>query len=108
LVGEDGSVQQFACGADTTIDEAARSAGLNVRVVCRRGGCGACQAVLLSGRVEYREPVSVTKLHLAGDDHSRCELLCRAIPVSDVTVRPILAWTKHNPHPWSDLIRKKG
>jgi ferredoxin len=103
LIGQDDATEQFPCPSGKTIEEAARAAGCIVRVVCRRGGCGACRAVLVSGQVEYREPVSITKLRGSPEASNGFELLCRAIPASDVTLRPALAWTKRNPHPWSAL-----
>ena len=106
LIGQDGATEQFPCPSGKTIEEAARAAGCVVRVVCKRGGCGACRAVLVRGQVEYREPVSVTKLRSSPDASDGFELLCRAVPASDVTLRPALAWTKRTPHPWSALTRQ--
>jgi hypothetical protein len=63
--------------------------------------------VLVRGQVEYREPVSVTKLRSSPDAPDGFELLCRAVPTSDVTLRPSLAWTKRTPHPWSALTRQR-
>ena len=107
LIGQDDATEQFPCPSGKTIEEAARAAGCIVRVVCKRGGCGACRAVLIRGQVEYREPVSITQLRSSPDASNRFELLCRAVPTSDVTLRPALAWTKRNPHPWSALTSKR-
>jgi ferredoxin len=104
LISEHGETHQFPCRAGSTVDEAAHAAGLDLPVVCRRGGCGACLADLIEGQVQYTRPVSHAKLRTAPNDENRCALMCRAIPVSDVALRPERGWTKRSRHPWSTLL----
>ncbi|MBV6757905.1 2Fe-2S iron-sulfur cluster-binding protein [Rhodococcus opacus] len=73
--------------ADETIVDALRRQGYRSRYKCRRGGCGACRAVLVDGTVAYRTPVSETVVD--GPDREpgqqKC-LPCRAFPQSDVII----------------------
>lgn len=105
LLGPDGRTTAFACPPGSTIDEAARTVGCRLRVVCQRAGCGACRATLIAGRVGYRSPPSTTKTRDPVTGEHRYELLCRAIPLDDVTVRPEHGWTQRAHHVWSALPR---
>jgi ferredoxin len=60
-----------------TLLQALEDAAIPVRHSCRRGNCGACQAVVLSGEVAYLHEISY-KI-----DDSVC-LMCAAVPVGDV------------------------
>lgn len=104
LLADDGSAVVFRCPAGVVIDEAARAAGYRLRVVCARGGCGACRATLVSGRVDLCGPVSVTKTEDPATGR-HYELLCRATPVTDVVVHPVAGWKEHELHPWSRVRR---
>src|SRR5207302_7488411 len=82
LVGDDGSSVAFSCPPGVTVDAAARSAGYRLRVVCARGGCGACRATLLDGEIDRCGPVSATKT----DDRAtgrHYDLLCRSTAETD-------------------------
>jgi len=104
LVGDDGSSVAFPCPPGVAVDEAARSAGYRLRVVCARGGCGACRATLLAGEIDRCGPVSATKT----DDRAtgrHYELLCRSTAVTDIVVHPEAGWTEHLVRPWSGVLR---
>ena len=107
LVGDGGATVAFSCPKGVTVDEAARSAGYRLRVVCARGGCGACRATLVDGEIGLSGPVSTTKTddRLAGRHY---ELLCRAVPVTDIVVHPEAGWTEHLLHPWSGVLQRRG
>jgi ferredoxin len=70
-----------------TIVDALRRQGLRTRYKCRRGGCGACRAILVEGEVTYPKPVSET---VVDGPHPRPDvrncLPCRATPVTDVVI----------------------
>lgn len=72
---------------DETIVDALRRQGLRTRYKCRRGGCGACRATVLSGELCYPTAVchDVVEGSPAADgtEAARC-LPCRAVPLSDV------------------------
>ena len=74
-----------ASTTDALLTSMARE-GLRYRHGCRRGGCGACMADVVNGKVIDERPVarSVVNEH---DREAGVILLCRAVPVSDVTVR---------------------
>lgn len=103
LVAADGDSAAFRCGPGSTIDEAARAAGCRLPVVCRNAGCGACRATLVSGDIRYLSPPSATKIRDPVTGERRYELLCRAIPLSDVVVRPEGGWTRRARHSWSAM-----
>lgn len=59
--------------------------GFTYRFGCRRGGCGACKADLVSGEVGYSKKIAVTVL----SDRERTQgvvLTCRALPLSGEVV----------------------
>jgi ferredoxin len=71
-----------------TIVDALRRHGLRTRYKCRRGGCGACRATVLTGELSY--PKNVCQDVVDGSDAARDQecgkkcLPCRAVPRSDV------------------------
>ena len=73
-----------------TVVGAARRAGYQMPYACRRGGCGACLAVLEEGDIDYQGPVAQSVLDEAAAGHVGpgvpC-LPCRAVPVGPVTIR---------------------
>jgi ferredoxin len=73
---------------DETIVDALRRQGLRTRYKCRRGGCGACRATIVTGELCY--PTAVCQDVVDGaavtpgrEDSAKC-LPCRAVPRSDV------------------------
>lgn len=73
-----------------TVVDAARRAGLRMPYACRRGGCGACLAVLEEGCVSYEGPVAQSVLDEAAAEHTGAGepcLPCRALPVGPITIR---------------------
>jgi len=70
-----------------TVVDGLRRQGLRTRYKCRRGGCGVCRAIVLSGRVSY--PTGVSQDVIAGSGapgaggQHQC-LPCRAVPEADV------------------------
>lgn len=87
------------CGSDTPITEAALAAGWRLHVACERGGCGACRAVLQSGRLAYSEPVSERRRQ--GAQGECFELLCRALARSDLELQTVRPWAPLTPAPLS-------
>ncbi|MGW4336942.1 2Fe-2S iron-sulfur cluster-binding protein [Rhodococcus koreensis] len=70
-----------------TIVDALRRQGLRTRYKCRRGGCGACRATLVEGRVGYHTPVSDTVVDgPEPQPGARSCLPCRATPLTDVII----------------------
>ncbi|PBC51874.1 ferredoxin [Rhodococcus sp. ACS1] len=69
-----------------TVVEAVRRAGYRIRYACRRGGCGACKATLVSGEVIY-SAVIVDELISTAQGEERTCLPCQAIPVGDIKIR---------------------
>lgn len=71
-----------------TIVDALRRQGLRTRYKCRRGGCGACRATLVEGRVGYPTPVSDTVVNgPAPQPETRSCLPCRATPLTDTIIQ---------------------
>jgi ferredoxin len=80
--------------AEETIVEALRRQGYRTRYKCRRGGCGVCRAILVSGEVSY--PAGVCQDVVDGEPscglpsdvgHAlRWCLPCRAVPETDVHI----------------------
>ncbi|HEX6340662.1 2Fe-2S iron-sulfur cluster-binding protein [Umezawaea sp.] len=68
-----------------SVVDALRRAGWRSPYRCRRGGCGACKARLVEGRVRYAHPVADSVLDAAERAAGLC-LPCRAEPVTDVVV----------------------
>ena len=62
--------------------------GYGHRVGCRRGGCGVCKVAVLRGEVEYPTTVAETVLTPQERVNGIC-LTCRAVPVSDLTIRTL-------------------
>ena len=52
LVTTDGQESTVVCDEQTTVLAAAERAGMILKSSCQAGGCGACSAVLSTGRVE--------------------------------------------------------
>ncbi len=80
---------QFSVGANETILDAARGAGVELPHACRGGRCGLCAAGLLAGEIRYPQgepPAAELRAIMPSD-----VLLCRAHAVSDLVldVRPI-------------------
>jgi CDP-4-dehydro-6-deoxyglucose reductase len=59
--------------------------GYSYKFGCKRGGCGICTLGLVDGDVEY--PVTVAQSVLPDEQRAHTVLSCRAVPVSDCTVR---------------------
>ncbi|HSN01825.1 MAG TPA: 2Fe-2S iron-sulfur cluster-binding protein, partial [Rudaea sp.] len=78
------SGKTFAVGADESVLDAARRAGLALPYSCLSGVCGSCKATLVSGDCHYpRNPPSA--LNATEVAHHQV-LLCQAVPRSDLTV----------------------
>lgn len=97
---------RFRCRGDETIAQAARRAGIALAMACERGGCGACRAELVTGQVHYIGPVSARRRR--GDGGKLYELLCRAVPVTDLTAACLQPWqASAGPAPLSALLRTR-
>lgn len=98
---------EFGCNASTPICVAAVKAGIALETACERGGCGACRATLLDGRVGYPVPVSEKKLRDPTSGRKSLALTCRAVPRSDLRLRPMYAWRLIGVKPMSSLLNPK-
>ncbi|MDX8140823.1 2Fe-2S iron-sulfur cluster-binding protein [Lentzea sp. BCCO 10_0061] len=76
---------QVRTRAGESVVDALRRHGWRSPYRCRRGGCGACRARLLSGRIRYPLPVAESVLTPAEQAAGQC-LPCRAVPVTDVVL----------------------
>lgn len=76
--------QAIDCDAATTLLEALRAAGLDVRKACRNGVCGLCRCRVVSGEFTYhwKEPHGLWQKDIQQD----YILPCIAHPVSDLVL----------------------
>ena len=72
--------EQLTCAAETTILEAAASAGMVLPSICQTGTCGACAAEVVDGRFELGTHSADA---LGRRSASGATLLCRTYPRSD-------------------------
>lgn len=75
------------CASDERVLDALERDGCEeVRVGCRRGGCGACRVRIVSG--EY-ETIKMSRAHVSAEDRERgYALSCRLFPRSDLVLEP--------------------
>ncbi|TXS51838.1 PDR/VanB family oxidoreductase [Streptomyces sp. t39] len=66
----------FAVGPDTSILEAAESAGLSVNSSCRDGICGSCETRVLDGTPDHRDFLLSEAEHAAGASMMICVSRC--------------------------------
>ena len=59
--------------------------GYSYKFGCKRGGCGICKLDLEDGDVEY--PVTVADSVIGQEERKSVALSCRAVPVSDTTIK---------------------
>jgi CDP-4-dehydro-6-deoxyglucose reductase len=78
------SGKRFAVGADESVLDAARRAGLALPYSCLSGVCGSCKATLVSGDCHY--PHNPPRALNATEVAHRQVLLCQAVPRSDLVV----------------------
>lgn len=97
----------FTCAHGLNIPTAARASGYRPRVVCARGGCGACRAVVIEGSVEHRGAISRRKLEGPTSDHPGYVLMCRAYPLEDVVLQPIRPWTSAPLQSMSNTVQRQ-
>lgn len=78
------SGKRFAVGADESVLDGARRAGLALPYSCLSGICGSCKATLVSGDCHYphNPPNALNATELA----HRQVLLCQAVPRSDLVI----------------------
>jgi ferredoxin len=94
LERDGGQRVSFSCTNGEDILAGANAAGCRPRVVCARGGCGACRAVLVEGKVEHRGGVSQVKLEATEPGGPDYVLMCRAVPLEDTVLRPLHRWAE--------------
>jgi CDP-4-dehydro-6-deoxyglucose reductase len=78
------SGKRFAAGADESVLDAARRAGLALPYSCLAGVCGSCKATLLEGECHY--PHNPPNALNAAEVARHQVLLCQAVPRSDLLV----------------------
>ncbi|ALG86085.1 2Fe-2S iron-sulfur cluster-binding protein [Gordonia phthalatica] len=76
---------RLAIDPGETIIGAIRRHGYRTRYSCRRGGCGACKADLVQGRVSYQVAIADSVLSHEERANGKC-LPCRAVPNGDVVI----------------------
>lgn len=83
LVTNDGAESTVRCDSGTTVLAAAEGSGLVLKSACQAGGCGACSAVLSTGRVEMgdHDPEVIETPEEDGGI-----LLCRTFPRGDCRI----------------------
>lgn len=83
--------QTIECTAQTTLLEAMRSSGLDVRKACRNGVCGLCRCRVVSGEFTYhwKEPHGLWQK----DIQQGYILPCIAYAVSDLELDSIVLVT---------------
>jgi propane monooxygenase reductase subunit len=76
--------EEFECGEDETVLEAALRSGYNLVHGCREGRCTACKSYLAEGYVDLK-PYSTFALS-ESEEEEGYTLLCRAMPESDLVI----------------------
>ena len=78
------SGKRFQVEDGETVLAAALRQGIHLPYGCRTGSCGTCRAHLAEGRSHYPDgpPLALTALEVQSGE----ALLCRAVPLSDLTV----------------------
>lgn len=78
------SGKRFQVEDGETVLAAALRQGIHLPYGCRTGSCGTCRAHLTDGRSHYPEgpPLALTALEMRSGE----SLLCRAVPLTDLTV----------------------
>jgi propane monooxygenase reductase subunit len=76
--------EEFECGEEETVLDAAFRNGYNLVHGCREGRCTACKSMLLDGYVDLK-PYSTFALS-ESEEEAGYTLLCRAVPESDIVV----------------------
>ncbi len=78
------SGKRFQVEEGETVLAAALRPGIHLPYGCRTGSCGTCRAHLTDGRSHYPEgpPLALTALEMQSGE----SLLCRAVPLTDLTV----------------------
>ena len=79
-----GSGKRFEVGADETVLDAARRAGLALPYSCLGGVCGSCKATVLQGQCHY--PLQPPRALSESEQAQHQVLLCQAVPLSDLTI----------------------
>jgi CDP-4-dehydro-6-deoxyglucose reductase len=78
------SGKRFQVEDGETVLAAALRQGVHLPYGCRTGSCGTCRAHLMAGESRYPDgpPLAITALEMRSGE----TLLCRAVPLSDLTV----------------------
>jgi ferredoxin-NADP reductase len=71
-----------ACGADTTVLDAAQAAGLILASSCTQGLCGTCKSTLVAGQVDMHHNGGIRPREIAAGK----VLLCCSRPLSDLVI----------------------
>ncbi len=83
---------EFLCRDDVFVFRAATDAGYILNTACERGGCGACRAKVITGKVHY--PRKVSQKWRINPETGRKDFihLCSVMPKSDVTLETLRPW----------------
>lgn len=89
-ISKDGlNLISFDCGADELVLDAARRQGIYMASYCRRGSCGACSAILVSGEISYVQDINaLIDAPVLGDMVRPCSMHAR----SDLELEPLSDW----------------
>lgn len=93
----------FPCAPDDTVLVAARRAHVVLHVACEQGGCGACRARIVEGKVHYPLPASLRWLDEGAGSDSYA-LLCRAVPTGTLVAETAHPWKRRDSTPLSRLM----
>jgi ferredoxin len=76
------------CGTDEYVWDAAQRSGIQLPSICRQGRCLTCAGMLTAGEVDQRD----ADVYFPEDRAAGFVLLCRAKPLSALSVRTHQEW----------------
>lgn len=81
ILSSDGGYKRgIECSAESSILQAAQSAGLDLPAQCKSGYCGTCRARLVKGEVSHRQNLALSDVELAAG----WVLTCQAHPKTEI------------------------
>ncbi|RLA17059.1 MAG: hypothetical protein DRQ60_02965 [Gammaproteobacteria bacterium] len=98
------SAVQFGCRSDQRILDAAYCAGYLLASTCLRGGCGACRAKVIVGKISELAPMSNTHCQDPVSGKITHRLLCVAAPATDVIIEMDRPWRTRSKNPLSSRL----
>ncbi|MCB0422511.1 MAG: 2Fe-2S iron-sulfur cluster binding domain-containing protein [Bdellovibrionales bacterium] len=78
VIHQASGTQKFECDDTMTIYDAAEKAGLDLPASCVSGSCGACEAQLISGKVDMEYYSALTDEEVEEGKILTCQSLCKS------------------------------